>query len=238
MQKYNKKGERREKMGRKKILGIAPVILVCVALCGSRVYASSGHCRDGILSRGAIKYDRNRIVINSADLITLADETDKLEESFKTNIADALAEIDTYVQQDGSISHTNKADLDPLQIAFRNLETGILKSQSVAHLADTQASHGQSPLFYKFPHNNLLEVTSDNTGMPVFIVPATEDNLTVQTAAWVDGHCLAGNGSDNYYFYQKGFIEGYAAKIGATVEYQYDDTGKIESANLIVRKEN
>ena len=238
MQIYIKRGERGESMGRKKILGMVLAILVCVTFSGSAVYASSGHRRDGISSRGAINYDQGGIVIDSADLITLADEMDELEGSFKTNIVDALDKIGTYMRQDGSISHTNRADIDPLQLAFRNLEAGILKSQSVAHLADTQASHGQSPLFYKFPHNNLLEVTDDDTGMPVFIVPATEDNLTVQTAGWVDGHCLAGNGSDNYYFYQKGFIEGYAAKIGATVEYQYDDTGKIKSANLIFRKEN
>lgn len=220
-------------MCKKKIFGMVAAILSCGLVVGSTVCASSGRRRDGISSRGAINYDHGKVMIDSADLTVLADEMDTLETSFKTGITDALAKIGTYVKQDGSISHEGRADIDPQRIIFRDLEIGILQSQSVAHLAGTHASDTKGPIYYKFEKNNLLEVTADDTGMPVFIVPATENNLTAQTAAWVDGRCLAGNGSDNYYFYQKGFIEGYADRIGATVEYQYDDTGKIVSAELI-----
>lgn len=208
-------------------------ILVCTTAIGSTVCAAEVKRRDGIESRGIINYDNGKVVINSADLVTLADEMDKLELSFKGDVADALAKIGTYIQSDGSISHDVKADTDPQQIVFSNLTDAILQSQSVSYLANTQASDTNGLIYYKFAKNNILEVTGESTGMPVFIVPATEDNLTAQTAGWVDGRCLAGNGSDNYYFYQKGFIEGYAKKIGAAVEYQYDDSGKIESAAFV-----
>lgn len=212
---------------------MAAAVLICAAAIGGTVCASDNHRREVIVSRGIINYDNGKVIIDSADLMTLADEMDGLEVSFKSGIADTLAQIGTYIQPDGSISHNNKADIDPQQIAFGDLAVGILQSQSVAHLARTQGRNEKGPVYYKFAANNLLEVTENDTGMPVWIVPATEDNLTTQTAAWTDGHCLMGNGSDNYYFYQKGFIEGYADKLGATVEYRYDDTGRIESAELI-----
>lgn len=215
------------------IIGMIAAVSICVITVGGTVYASAGDRRDGIESRGAINYDRGKVVIDSADFITLADEIDKLELSYKTDITDALAGIGTYIQQDGSAGHDAKANIDPQQVAFRNLESGILQSQSVDSLSGRQASDTGGVIYYKYASRNILEVTRSNTGMPVYIVPAQEDNLSAQTAAWVNGHSIVGNGSDNYYFYQKGFIEGYAARVGATVEYQYDNTGKIESARLV-----
>lgn len=231
--KYMEGSEYMKNTGGRKVLRAAAAVLACGLLVGSTVCASSGRRRDGISSRGAIDYDHGRVVMDSVDLITLADEIDTLEASYKTGITDALAGIGTYMQQDGSIGYKSRADIDPRQIVFRDLMTAILWSQSVAHLAGTQASDTKGLIYYKFEKNNILEVTGEETGMPVFIMPAAEDNLTVQTAAWVDGHTVTGNGADNYYFYQKGFIEGYAQKTGAEVEYEYDDTGKIVSAKLI-----
>ena len=220
-------------MEKKKLFGLAVTILICAVSAGYTANASTRQRSAGIISRGMINYDNGKVVINADDLTVLANEIDELEIKYKTDVTDALAQIGTYIHQDGSISHEDVTDAVPQQIAFRDLVGGILQSQSVAHLAAQQASDTDSLIYYKFEKNNLLEVTDTDTGMPVLIMPATEDNLTLQTAAWVNGHSLAGNGSDNYYFYQKGFIEGYAAKVGATVEYQYDDTGKIESARLI-----
>lgn len=217
----------------KQIFYMIAVVLVCVSVIGTTVCAAAGHRRDEIRSRGTINYDDGTVVIDSADLITLADRMDELETSFKPGAAEALAQIGTYIQQDGSISYEDKQEIDPLKVAFGSYITGILRSQSVAFLADRHASDIKGTIYYKYEKNNLLEVTNTDTGMPVHIVPAAADNMTEQTAAWVDGQCFAGNGSDNYYFYQKGFIEGYAAKMGAKVEYLYDDTGKIESAKLV-----
>lgn len=207
--------------------------LLSIALIGSTVLASSGRRRDEVVSRGTVNYDHGKIVITSDDLIKLADGMDDIEYDFKSNIMEALAEMKTYVQPDGSVSHDDQTDINPRQIMFRELAIAILQSQSVAHLAGTQVSDSRGLMYYKFEPNNILEVTAEDTGMPVYILPASEDNLSAQTAAWVDGRYLAGNGFDNYYFYQKGYIEGYAARMGASVEYQYDDTGRMESAKLI-----
>lgn len=219
---------------KKKLFGLAVTVLACAISVGYTVTASAGRRSAGIISHGKINYDNGKVVIDAIDLTTLANEMDDLETKYKSDITDALAQIGTYIHQDGSISHEDVMDVIPQQIVFRDLVGGILKSQSVAHLAMQQASVTDSLIYYKFETNNLLEVTDTDTGMPVLIMPATEDNLTLQTAAWVDGHPLVGNGFDNYYFYQKGFIEGYADRVGAKVEYQYDDTGKIESAKLII----
>lgn len=220
-------------MNKKKLFCMGAVILICTAAIGQTVCAAEGQRRDRLSSSGIINYDNGRVVINSADMVILANEMDELERAFKPDIADTLAKIGTYIQSDGSVGHDKEADIDPRQIVFGDFVAGILQSQSVSHLAGTQASDESGLIYYKFAKNNILEVTGEDTGMPVLIVPATEDNLSAQTAGWADGHCLAGNGADNYYFYQKGFIEGYAGKIGAAVEYQYDDSGKIESAELI-----
>lgn len=220
-------------MVNRRLLCMSIAILVCTALVPGTVYASEGNRRNSVHSRGTIDYDNGKVVINAGDLVTLANEMDELERTYKTGIADALAQIGTYIQQDGSISHVSRGDINPCEIKFGALVLGILQSQSVQHLADTQATDAHGPVYYKYEINNILEVTGEDTGMPVYITPATADNLTAQTAAWVDGRYLDGNGADNYYFYQKGFIEGYAAKVGAEVIYQYDDTGKIESAELI-----
>ena len=217
----------------KRKLSFVLAVLSCTIFIGSTAVAATNQRRGMIRSKGIINYANGKVIIDASDLSSLADQTDEMEISYKTAVADSLAQIGTYIQMDGSIDHSTRADIDPQRIRYDDFITGIRKSQSVAHLASTQAADTHGLIYYKFEKNNILEVTDENTGMPVYIVPATEDNLTAQTAAWVDGHCLEGNGADNYYFYQKGFIEGYAAKVGAEVKYNYDDSGKVESAELI-----
>lgn len=217
----------------KRKLSFVLAVLSCTIFIGSTAEASTDQRRGMIRSKGIINYANGKVIIDASDLTRLSDQTDELEISYKTALADSLAQIGTYVQLDGSIDHSTRADIDPQRIRYEDFITGIQKSQSVVHLASTQAADTHGLIYYKFEKNNILEVTDEDTGMPVYIVSATEDNLTAQTAAWVDGHCLEGNGADNYYFYQKGFIEGYAAKVGAEVKYNYDDSGKIKSAELI-----
>ena len=220
-------------MNKLKIICMAVTFLFSAVFIGGTAWASSRHRSDGLTSRGTINYDHGKIVIDANDLFKTANRIDTVENRYKCEIADALAGIRTYMLQDGGVSHNGEADIDPQQIKFSNLAAAVLQSQSVAHLADTQASDGGGLIYYRFEKNNILEVTNNGTGMPVYIRAASEDNLSAQTAAWVDGGYLAGNGADNDYFYQKGYIEGYAAKVGARVEYRYDNTGRVESAKLI-----
>ncbi len=222
-------------MKEKKIF-FAFTVLISIILCisiSSTAAASTDQRRGSIQSKGVINYANGKVIIDSADLISLADQTDELEISYKTALTESLAQIGTYVRADGSIEHSSREEIDPQQVRYGDLTAGILQSQAVDHLADTQAADTNGNIYYAREVNNILEVTNDDTGMPVYISPALEDNLTADTAAWINGKCIVGTGADNYYFYQKGYIEGYAAKVGATVEYVYDDTGRVSSAKLI-----
>lgn len=208
-------------------------VCCCTVFIGSTVSASANQRRNEIQSQGIINYDNGKVLVDTTDLLLLAEQMDDLELSFKEGLIDGLAGIGTYIQEDGSIDYDNKSeDIDPQQIVYSALTEGILKSQSVAHLSGIQASDEKGIIYYAREPNNILEVTHDNTAMPVFIAAAADDNLSSGTAAWVDGKCLVGTGADNYYFYQKGYIEGYAEKNGGTVEYTYDETGRMESAKI------
>lgn len=221
-------------MKNRKLLFVLAV-LSCTIFIGSTALASADQRRGMIRSKGIIDYANGKVVIDSSDLTSLADQADKVEISYKTALVDSLAQIGTYIQMDGSIDHSTRADIDPQHIRYDDYVTGIKESQSVVHLSSTHAANTyENLIYYKFEKNNILEVTDEDTGMPVYIVPATTDNLSEQTAAWIDGQCIEGNGADNYYFYQKGYIEGYAAKKGAEVKYKYDDSGKIVSAEIIL----
>lgn len=224
-------------MNKRKKYFILTVLLIFfsgIILIDGTVSAATVRRRDEVKSKGIIDYGNGKVIINSSDLTSLADQTDELELSFKTAITDSLANIGTYMQQDGSINHDGEENIDPQRIKYSDLMTGISESQSVGHLADVQAADTKALIYYAREVNNILEVTHDNTQMPVLIAAVTEDNLTADTAGWINGECITGNGADNYYFYQKGYIEGYAAKLGATVEYTYDETGKVKSAKLIL----
>ena len=214
------------------------IFYILLFLCGvifmsSTVMAAADQRKNSIQSKGIINYANGKVIMDSSDLINLADQTDELEISYKKALTDSLAQIGSYVRADGSIEHSNREDIDSQQIRYGDLTAGILQSQSVDYLSDTLAADLEGNIYYAREKNNILEVTNDDTGMPVYIMPGTEDNLTTDTAAWIDGKCIVGTGADAYYFYQKGYIEGYAAKVGATVEYIYDDTGRVSSAKLI-----
>lgn len=220
-------------MNKIKLLFVLVSFLSCIIFIGNMAAASDDRRRSEIQSRGIINYANGKVIIDTSDLTSLADQTDEVEISYKVALTDSLAQIGTYVRVDGSIEHSNAEEIDSQQIRYSDLTAGIIQSQSVDYLADTQAADTKGDIYYMREVNNILEVTNDDTGMPVFVSPATEDNLTADTAAWIDGKCIVGTGADNYYFYQKGYIEGYAAKVGATVEYIYDDTGRVSSAKLI-----
>lgn len=209
------------------------IFLSGVICMGSTAVASAEQRRNSIQSKGIIDYENGKVIIDSSDLTGLADQIDELEISYKKALTDSLAQIGSYVRADGSIEHDNEEDINSQQIRYRDLTAGILQSQSVDYLSNTQATDSTGYIYYAREKNNILEVTDEDTGMPVYIMPGMEDNLTTDTAAWIDGKCIVGTGADAYYFYQKGYIEGYAAKVGATVEYIYDDTGKVSSAKLI-----
>ena len=155
------------------------------------VYVSEnkGTLRDSLNSKGIINYDSGKVVFDSSDLVKLADEIDNLDTGYKYEAVSALNSISTYFKADGTIVHDNEGEMILPEYASKltvaQICKGILKSQSVDHLADRD------------------------------IVPASENSLSKGCAAWVDGRLLIGSGGDNEENYNKGYEEGKASKPAA-----------------------
>ncbi len=162
----------------------AVLVLTGIVIAGATAYADGADRKDNIRSKGTIDYAKGTVVINASDLTYLADEIDDLEASYKINTLKALNDIGTYFKADGSVTHNgeegNVSSQNAEDLSFANLCEGILKSQSVSHLAQQN------------------------------IAAASEDNLSEGCAAWVDGNLLIGNGSDNKKNYEQGYNNGKA----------------------------
>lgn len=220
-------------MRRMKDFGVfIAITLICVCIVGGSVSAKDGEYnrRSRIASKGAVKYSNNTVVLNSSDLIYLADEIDQLEREYKSATMEALNRIGTfYVSADGDISHddhdNNVSSDAAAELSFSDLYQGILESQSVEHLADVQAEDADgSPLYYADRNacesHDITSTTTDANDYPVLIQPAAAGNLTAGTAAWVDGELIIGSGTDNTAYYDNGRSIGRDWK--ATLRVRFD----------------
>lgn len=148
----------------------------------SYVPAQGEALKDGLNSKGAINYDSGKVIFDSSDLVKLADKLDNLNAGYKYEAVNALGKINTYFEADGSITHDNTEGTilpeNASGLSFAAICDGILKSQSVEHLAEQN------------------------------ILPASEDNLSEGCAAWVNGTLLIGNGNDNKNSYEQGREDG------------------------------
>ena len=193
------------------------ILLICVSIVGGSVLAEDGEYNRSshIASKGVFEYSNNTVVLDSSDLTYLADEIDDLERAYKSATMEALNQISTfYASTDGDISHdhddNNVSSDTAAELSFNDLYQGILKSQSVDHLANVQAEDADSnPLYYAdqsaSESNNLIATTTDPNDYPLLIQPVTANNITAGTAAWVDGDLIIGNGADNKAYYDKGY---------------------------------
>lgn len=143
--------------------------------------------KEKIISKGVINYADGAVIMDSADLVRLADQLDGLDAAYRNSTAEAagaLNQIGTYFTKDGSVTHAaeeaGSGETAP-ELPYQKICEGILQSQSVAHLADQK------------------------------IGAALADNLSRNTAAWVDGKLIIGNGADNDTHYKNGYTAGEAA---------------------------
>lgn len=152
------------------------------------------------------------VEIYSDDLYILADQLD----SFKSKVADQLAEINTYLSSgsngtstvtDSSIKivHTEPSGsdvVDPLTLDFDTLLEGVAASQSIPTDV-TEYGYSDGTILYK---NSEGELTTDGTEENVEqinISAATPENLSAGSAAWVNGELILGTGADNKAYYNK-----------------------------------
>lgn len=220
-------------MKKKKIYVVICMTLILLGVLGTTALAEGGARRDNIKSHGNIDVQNGTAAIYSSDFIYLADEIDTLENAYKTNTVAALNTMGTYYDSNGAVTHnqddegiTSEAAVN---LTFSQIYNGVLRSQSVDHLSDQQATDGTGSLLYYADEaakndNNLVTTTTTTNDFPLLIQPITADNLTAGTAAWVDGSLIIGNGADNQAYYNIGYTDGYAQKLdNVSVAYNYHE---------------
>ena len=204
------------------------VVLICMGL-PVIVKATETSRSENIKSKGIINYD-NQVIIDASDFVYLADEIDDLENTYKEKTIEALNEVGTYFQSDGSItwdaSEGEISGSDSSILSFGDLQEGILNSQSVESVKLIQASNASGLLFFSDStaqeNRSLSKVTTNNTGYPVYQEAALCDNLSAGSAAWVNGHLIVGNGADNQAFYAIGYMDGINQALdNVTITYTY-----------------
>lgn len=232
-------------MKKKKILAVTGTALMLVGILGTTALAEGGARRDNIKSHGNIDVQNGAATIYSSDFTYLADEIDTLENAYKTNTVAALNVMGTYYDGNGAVTHNQDEEgitsEAAINLSFSQIYDGVLNSQSVAHLADQQATDGTGSLLYYADEaakndNNLVTTTTTANDFPLLIQPITADNLTAGTAAWVDGSLIIGNGADNQAYYAKGYLEGYDNSVeNIAINYQYhshkDNNGNTDLAD-------
>ena len=208
-------------------------IAVLILGMGMPVMADTTSRKANLKSTGSINFENGAVYVTASDLIYLADEIDNLENTYKRTSIDALNDIGTFFLSDGTTvndSAGNVIDTDEEKsgVAFGKIIEGIKKSQSVDSLSQTQATDKEGNLlFYETQeeqiNKNIHSATKTDTGFPIFYHPVNADNLSVGTAAWVNGELIRGNGADNTTYYERGYRMGYAeamANVGnATINY-------------------
>ena len=154
---------------------------VCAMLLFSvnlSTYASDR--KEAIVSKGDIILNRGNTELNitSADLIDLADVIDILEKKYDNGIVSALENVGTFITKDNP--------------NFEELMSGISHSQDIKTLGQT--------VYVDIDGSK----TDDTSLTEKKIQGALARNLSVGTAAWVDGTYIEGTGYDNAIYYNKG----------------------------------
>ena len=97
--------------------------------------ASIGSRRGLLRSRSTINYGSGKVVISANDLVNVADGIDKLEKDYRGIVTAALNNIGTYFDSDGNVGHAAADGAGSVLPSCEQLMAGLLKSQSVDHLA-------------------------------------------------------------------------------------------------------
>lgn len=181
-----------------------------------------------IKSKGNIRFEDGKFYFTAKDLEYLADEIDGLEDSYKCNLVDALNSIGTYFTKEGTITNDSSQNgTAPREvkttISLGLIRQGIASSQSVENIKQTQAVDDENNLLF-YAHeeaknnNDILNITTTDTGYPLYYQEAENNNMTAGCAAWVNGILLKGNGKDNKIQWQNGYNKGYTQGVADSID--------------------
>lgn len=211
------------KMKHKKKICFLWYCLILFVSLEIRVEAEEYHRRDGLKSQGSIRFEQGEVYITAEDFRYLADKMDALENTYKSTLVDTLNQINIYFKNDGSVVYNgelNEVDTgeEKGNFSFEYIKKGILKSQSVESLYQTQATDGSGNPWYfenEEAKNNdeRLNITTSDTGYPLYYKEANVGNLSAGYAAWVNGVLVKGNGEDNRISWNNGYNEGYSKGV-------------------------
>lgn len=201
----------------KKMMAVVMAAAVAFGACKA-VWAQENNpvkTRDLLHSNGRIVYQEGKdsVILESQDLYRIADRLDL----FKLSVSNQLSSMGTYLTKgDGAamqtsdtlrVTHQNPEEhnkVDPLAVDFNTLLEGVAASQSIPVNPEEYGYVVGSTLYRT--KEGVLTIAGDEAGCEaVTIVPATAQNLSAGTAAWVDGHLLLGTGEDNKNYYEMGY---------------------------------
>lgn len=151
----------------KKVKTAVLVIMAAVCIFNITASAETKTRAGGLQSRGRIEHSNGKVILDSADLVYLADEINMLEQTYKTGIIEAGNEVGC------NLSLEKNYEFGELTEAIRN-------SQAITGSYDTETEDEEG------------NVVTDTTPL----IGAAAANLPLGTAAWVEGHYIVGTGED------------------------------------------
>lgn len=207
-----------KKSNNKRIISVMLILGMLSSVCMvATASGSTAATKSSLRSRGAIRYQEGgqSVVIDSADLYTLADRLDV----FKVRVAEQLGVMGTYLSKDGNGTpllsedgvyavHQKPAsgEADPLSLSFETLLEGIAVSQTIS-ANPSDYGMGANIKLYKDASGKLCTDAQEGAE-EICIQAATAENLSAGTAAWVNGKLILGTGGDNKAYHDLGRQEG------------------------------
>lgn len=226
----------------KKLVSVLLMLSMLFSICMVVTAAGTPDAtRSSLRSQGAIRYGEGKesVVIDSADLYTLADRLDL----FKVRTVEQLGVIGTYLSKNPEgtplTSETgiyavhkkpsSDSETDPRSLSFEAILEGIAASQTIP--TDSAAYGMESGItLYKGADGKLY--SSEQEGAEaISIQAATAENLSAGTAAWVNGHLILGTGGDNKAYHDLGYQEG--SDVGDNGDDTPDDSGNVNKVRVI-----
>lgn len=198
------------KKTKKIIVALVTTAITLSGVIGLTSSAQTDKRSANIKSKGIIDFQNGAAVISSSDLNYLADEIDLLEDTYKTETVNALNQVGTFYKLDGTTTfnpeESTLASSDASILPFSAITDGIINSQSIP------------------AERTYLGTLPGGTEMNGNISAATAENLSLGTAAWVDGELIVGTGADNNSYYNRGYADGYANVVdSASISYAYHE---------------
>lgn len=197
------------------MLTLTMLLSVCIVTTAA---GSSTATKSSLRSQGAIRYQEGTesVVIDSADLYTLADRLDM----FKVRVAQQLGAMGTYLSKnpDGTPltseeglyavhqKPSSSGEADPLSLSFETILEGIAASQSIP-TDPAVYGMGAGTTLYKGTDGKLYSSMQEGAE-EIRIQAATAENLSAGTAAWVNGRLILGTGGDNKAYHDLGCQKG------------------------------